>query len=395
MKKILITGSYGTGNVGDEVILHEILNHLEGYEVTVVSQGVEYTKMNFPTVKVINQPASFVIKDVLKDILLLRFKNLRSRLVFMLHLFRNDIFWVGGGGLLSELRTRVLRYYCHQIRIAHFFKCKVVFFALGIGPLRTEEGRLYLKETIDKGVSFISVRDEHSKNLLREIGIQSEIIVIPDPAFNFNIVEKKRRLDTVVINFYPTFNDEAVWPGQSHRFEKLQKVILDVSYWLVQEKSYKVIFLPFGTVGDLKFAKRMKENFDREYKAYSQFVSVFDGLSYSSISDQLINCRFNITMRFHAGLLSLASGVPSICIDQQYKSERLLNHLSLDELLILFSDGKHKVAIDNLELELLKQKVHYIEQNESSIVSILELNLGPIKQQVSNFWPKILRELNF
>ncbi len=383
--KILISGSYGTGNVGDEIILHCILDELKDFNLTVLSQGPEYTKKNFSGIRVVAQTPSWEIKRIIKDIVFFNVKQLKGRFLFLKELVRADYFFLGGGGLLAEMVPRVLRYYCHQIVLAHFFRCKVVLLTVGVGPLKTIRGKDLLSKVINRIPFFISVRDEYSQNNLKQIGVTKKIYTVPDPAFLFKS-ENKSCANTVVVNFYRTFDDATLWPAMSFRKDILMNSLEKIIEHIINELKYNVIILPFGSSNDKDFAQETLLKIVTRNPSLAPSISLHNGINYLDIAEVLASARWSITMRFHAGLISLAHLKPSVCIDQQFKSERMLKEMNLEELLICLPDGYHKEGDHNVEFMELKNKVTEMEKNYDDIQHRISLYQKKSKIELTEFW---------
>ncbi len=366
MTKILISGSYGTGNVGDEVILKYILSILNENQVTILSQGVSYTEEYFskpPVIEVIAQTPSWKPIRILKDLIKLRFSELSKRIIFLKKLRESDVFWVGGGGLFAELVPTVLEYYLHQIKWAHFFKKKVIIMGVGVGPLRTKRGIENIVQTFQKVPSYIGVRDQQSHDNLIENGVTRTINISPDFAFLTPvkiISERKIQRKKVIFNFYAAFSDPILHPDNGARFSQLKAGIIEITKELIKE-GHKIIYLPFGTKNDLSFAKEI------EALVADESCQTFESQSYEDIISELSSAYFSITMRFHAGLLSLLNAVPSICIDQQFKSERLLKDFGYEDLLYSLPDGHHKEGKEDLTFKKMSPKIKYLLANYDDI----------------------------
>ena len=365
MKKVLISGSYGTGNVGDEVILKYILSVLNRHEICILSQGLDYTKkyfLNGPVTEVVDQTPSWRPTRILKDIIKLKFGLLWQRLIFIKKIIACDIFWVGGGGLFAELIPTVLEYYLHQIKIAHFFGKKVVIMGVGVGPLRTREGIKNITHVFQHIPEYIAVRDQQSYLNLISNGVSRAVHVAPDFAFLteprelVNQMSKKK----VIFNFYPAFSDPVLHPDGGARFNQLKEGIISITQELIG-LGYEVVYLPFGTKNDLRFSKLI------EQEVAHPSCHTFQSDSYEEIIHQLSQGSFSITMRFHAGLISMLNNIPSICIDQQFKSERLLKDFGREDLLYSLPDGHHKEGKEDLTWNQMKPKIDYLVSHYEDI----------------------------
>ncbi len=152
MSKIVLSGYYGFGNLGDEAILQGLANSLKtkGHEVTILSDNPILTEQSYG------------------------FKS-RSRLTGALPaLLGADVLISGGGGLLQDKTSfRSLQYYLGLIRLAKTLGKKVVVFGQSIGPL-SERGQKEVAKTLNN--IPVAVRDRTSQDLLKTIGIQSELV---------------------------------------------------------------------------------------------------------------------------------------------------------------------------------------------------------------------------
>jgi polysaccharide pyruvyl transferase CsaB len=150
--KVLISGYYGYGNLGDEALLSGLITGLKkyGHEVTVLSGNPEYTK------KLHNVNA------------VSRYKGLP------LALLQHGAVISGGGGLLQDkTSSRSLQYYLGVLSLAKRLGKKTIVYGQSVGPL-SEGGKKAVATTL-KGVS-VAVRDEMSQKLLAELGVKSELV---------------------------------------------------------------------------------------------------------------------------------------------------------------------------------------------------------------------------
>jgi polysaccharide pyruvyl transferase CsaB len=150
--RVLISGYYGYGNLGDEALLAGIVAGLKdyGHSVTVLSGNPKYTQ-HLHNVNAVS-----------------RYKGLP------LALFQHDAVISGGGGLLQDKSSaRSLHYYLGVLKLAKVLGKKAIVYGQSVGPL-SEGGKQAVAKTL-KGVS-VAVRDKKSQKLLAELGIMSELV---------------------------------------------------------------------------------------------------------------------------------------------------------------------------------------------------------------------------
>lgn len=198
--RLLISGYYGFGNVGDEAILAgilEALRHAAGAEPAAASaasaeasveliaaggaSGKACAGLNVAGIEPVvlsGEPAATRLLHGVKAI-----SRSDPRAVWRA-LSKADLLISGGGGLIQDRTSaRSSLYYLGVIEMAHRAGVPVYVYSQGVGPLR----RAWLRKTAGaalKRVRGAGVRDEASRVLLQELGVPSErIAVTADPAF--------------------------------------------------------------------------------------------------------------------------------------------------------------------------------------------------------------------
>src|SRR5579864_1697438 len=176
--KTVIAGYYGAGNAGDEAILAGMLGELRqqipGLDPVVVSADPASTAAAYRVAAVskIDKPALIAaVRDC-------------------------DLILLGGGGLLQDywrmdigdlFRPDAHAAYSAYAALAALFDKPLILYAVGVGPLRTDEGRRSARMICDEA-RLITVRDAESKTLLEELGVDGDRVhVTADPAFRLTV----------------------------------------------------------------------------------------------------------------------------------------------------------------------------------------------------------------
>ncbi len=152
MSKVVLSGYYGFGNLGDEAILQGLARGLsqKGHSVTILSENPEHTERAYG------------------------FKSCSRIAGALPALLQADVLVSGGGGLLQDKTSfRSLQYYLGLIRLARMLGKKVIVYGQSIGPL-SERGQKEIARTLN-GIP-VAVRDYASQDLLRNIHIQSTLV---------------------------------------------------------------------------------------------------------------------------------------------------------------------------------------------------------------------------
>ena len=163
---VLICGAYGMRNAGDEAVLDAILAELRRIDpdmpLTVLSRDPEETARSHGVTAL----HSF-------------------DLLGMLRTMRRSALYVNGGGSLIQdvTSTRSLLYYLFTLSAAHRLGCRVMMYGCGVGPVNRPENRRLAGRIINRCVDAVTLREEHSLDYLRALGVtKPEINVAAEPA---------------------------------------------------------------------------------------------------------------------------------------------------------------------------------------------------------------------
>lgn len=171
-----IVGSYGFDNTGDEAILASLVallrERIPDLQLTVMSGNPDLTASQHQVQAVHWQSIAEQFEAVAAaDFVLVG----GGGLFFDYWGFYPETLWTPGHGSLSYVGGAPL--------LAALLGKPVVYYAVGAGPLRTEEGRRMSRALLE-GASSISVREQPSQELIADLGIPRERVhVAADPAF--------------------------------------------------------------------------------------------------------------------------------------------------------------------------------------------------------------------
>jgi len=153
--KVVVSGYYGFGNLGDEAILHVLLEELRSLEDPV--EPVVLSAAPGETARLYGVRA--VDRWNLRELR----RELRTA----------DAFVSGGGGLIQdETSRRSALYYLALLAYARR-RCPVYLVGQGLGPLRSRLVTSCARRVVPKA-AFAVVRDEPSERLLRRWGLPED-----------------------------------------------------------------------------------------------------------------------------------------------------------------------------------------------------------------------------
>jgi polysaccharide pyruvyl transferase CsaB len=166
MKRIVISGYYGLGNLGDEAVLAGILASFRALDSSAVI-----------TVQSADPAATTALHRV--DAV----PRYSPRAVFRT-IRQADLLLSGGGSLLQDVTSaRSAAYYLAIILLAELCRTPVMLYAQGVGPIKRRVTAMQARLLLNH-VRMASVRDQGSADLLRRLGMtRPPIHVTADPSF--------------------------------------------------------------------------------------------------------------------------------------------------------------------------------------------------------------------
>jgi polysaccharide pyruvyl transferase CsaB len=267
MKKtsLLLIGSYGAGNIGDEVLLEIIEQELSSdeFKVTVLSGNLADTKARHPHIQVAPH-LPFGWRSFFKTGFKESFRAIKEA----------DVVLLGGGGLITDQESlkAVLLWAWHAFW-AKLLKKRFFIVSNSIDPFKTVLGRL-IGKWILKQASFISVRDADSYNILKKLYPTKKTFNGSDPAFLYPFPKSTEYLEkNLAFNIRP-------W----------KKKIPDLEKWLSQkeEEGWNIHLIATDT-RDLKVLRPLI-NASRK---------LHQPKNYQELSEILGTCQLAIGMRLH------------------------------------------------------------------------------------------------
>ncbi len=291
-KIIAISGYYGFENFGDEAILKVLTSELknQGHSLTVFSKSPIVTSAKLG----VNSIYTFDIPKLIGFI-----KNA-------------DVLISGGGSLLQDATSiKSLLYYLFVIAVALFYKKDVIIFAQGIGPLKNFIGRLLTKMLL-KRCKYITVRDEKSLFLLRGWKLNPELV--SDPVWNIDIKESvsMKRIGIQLRS----------WKGLSQKY--LMALAREVA---TSFADFEIYIYSFQEALDLSLCN----HFEAQLKLVNPNLKtkVLNNLTIDETIQSFANIDYLIGMRYHACLLALKYGIPTLALSYDIKVDKIAQRFGL------------------------------------------------------------------
>jgi polysaccharide pyruvyl transferase CsaB len=328
---ILIAGYYGYGNTGDEAILSAIVQEVRLIEtdahLLVLSGNPPETAARFGV-------EAFHAIDAVARLVAIE----RSRLVIIGGggLFHD--YWGVASGTLFMAGTWGMCLFLTIALYAALRRIPVMLWALGVGPLLSDEGRATAR-AICQIASVITVRDAYSGRELEAIGIpKSRIRVTADPVFSTppvpamtarvrDIIGRaaygNRPLIGVCVRHWDVAIDPHFWETRVAEALDQAAIAADAS----------VVFIPYQSgkefnLDDVAAAGRVRAGM----RSKTLVTILPESLSVRETWALIGACNCVLGMRFHAGVAAATRSVPFVTLSYDPKVTALMDELGWPDL---------------------------------------------------------------
>ena len=302
--KVLISGYYGFGNVGDDSVLQAITQGLRDYDPSIKITALSLTPK--------------LTRELAGVDSIHRYAWLR----IFIRLLRTNVFMSGGGTLFQNVTSsRSLLYYISLILLAKALRKKVIIFGQGFGPLR---GRFYraLARFVLNRADLITVRDQDSFEEIRKLGVnRPRVHLSADPSAILKIPrseEGKKILSLEAVRTDRPLLGVAVRSVPRKEEEHLYRALSEAVDWLAKTHSYSPVFILFQCPEDMGETSKVINNMQEKSNVIFRMCRPAEMLALISNFDLLIG------MRLHSLIFAAVNSVPMLGISYDPKVEAFM-----------------------------------------------------------------------
>ena len=366
-QRIFLLGAYGQGNIGDEAILEVFLGELKNWHFSVASSNPEKTE------------------EIYKVPALDTYGNYKKMLTFLLN---SNVIIFGGGSLLKELDPHVTRRWRYSLLfhlliglfLAKLLRRKVVFSAIGVGPLNGPISKILAKLCL-MFVDLVIVRDEVSSTLLCELGFRYSILGA-DPALllvtDEEIAEKKGIENTLKVGICPVF-----FVDEKNTWQSLVETFAEFADYLTENLEAEVTLLPFQSEHNLFNDLELNKDILGQIRNKSKANLLEKVANPRQMLKSIASLDLIVGARLHSLIFSFLEKKPFLAITCDEKVRNFIGDTGLK---------RYSVEASELNTEKLEVRFEEVVKDKERIVSHIENTLPVmVKRAKLNF--KCLRQL--
>jgi polysaccharide pyruvyl transferase CsaB len=321
--RVLLSGYYGFGNLGDEALLQVIVERMRRRFPSAQLEVLSATPVATAT-------EHHVAAEPRWD-----WRAIRSAIA------RSDVVLSGGGGLLQNATSlRSLIYYAEILREAIRARRKTMLFAQSVGPLDFW-GRMIVRKFC-RGLDRATVRDQRSCRLLKELVPETPVEQTADPVFLYESPERDADLSSEGLGA-ESGAYAVLSVRKSASFRESAAILARVVDRLAQRHDVRAAFLPLGGAGDAAASTDV-------IRICKSSPMLLPECTLARAASILSGARVVVGMRLHALILAARYAVPFLALAYDPKVSALCEDLEypLEPIWRLGEARPSDTAVDEL-----------------------------------------------
>ncbi len=300
----VLSGYYGFNNSGDDALLLSLITDL---------------KRNMPSARI-----AVLSSNPLQTMKVFGVDAFGRISPFSLtKLFGSSTALLSGGGSLiqDETSSKSLWYYLFIIAFAKHRGMKVMQIASGIGPVNKNSNRRLTAKVLNSCVDRITLREQKSLGVLRDIGVTIEAEVTADPAISL-VGEDEQHTKMIFAKNDIPFGDYICvalrkWKNAAPDFEENMARVLD---YASEKYGKQIVFLPMQYPSDVKISQSITDKMNTKAYVVSTPLSIRESVGVISFSDLVV------AMRLHSLVYAVSNGVGAIAIRYDPKIDGFMEY---------------------------------------------------------------------
>ena len=364
--KILITGYYGAGNFGDDIMLEAFCKNIKAKNKNV----------KISILKMYDKNLNINLDKDIKIINFYKIPKLKAK-IFKYIVKKYDMFLWGGGTCFTDEDGNGFYNY---MNLAMESGVKFGYVGVGIGKL-TIKDRIEKTQYLLKNCDFISFRDKRSYDYAKSIvPNKKNMYLTEDLAYLFinSLMDKKivkeNEKRKIIVSWRNLINYKTI-----EEEKKMINTLISFLKEIMNEKvDTEILILPLD---DIKDCKKNKEIYNELKNFENEKVKVLykENLTPKEKINEILKADLNICSRLHGILVSELANIKTIGISYSIKIDEFLESIgkkcdliNIDALEKEKLYSIYKSESKNITSEFIKEKVSKSKKNIEYLIEFLE-----------------------
>ena len=321
-RRILLLGTHGQSNIGDELLLETFLAQLGPRHRYVVNSYSPPT-----TERSLADRYDVEVID-----------TARTRLGLLGHIAASDVVVFGGGSIVKELYPSVGRWrhatlvmVLGVVCAARLLRRPVLMCGIGVGPIDTRLGRL-LAGLVLRSVTSVSVRDARSLTTCRALGLGEDrltripdVVFVNDPEF-FGVASTATTRSGSRARIALNLNRDI---ANGERWDEALAEIATALDLVAERVPIEVHALPMQSAFKREDDLTVLREFLRDRSRWHPVIH--ETLDHDDVAEVIAASDVVVSERFHAIVLAAILGRPVVGLAYDVKVEELVADLGVAE----------------------------------------------------------------
>lgn len=352
--KIVVFGTFGAGNIGNEctlqAMLYNIRRRLPAAEIICICSGPEETAANY-------RVSTFAIRDTASVDQLFgaharRYGRLTKCLTKLVRLATEPYRWykackmlkgkdrlvITGLGMLGDFGISPFGLHYDILGwsvVAKLCGCKLEFVSVGVGPIRDLVSKCFVKTALALG-DYRSYRDSFSKEYLERIGFNTmHDHVYPDLAFSLpkSLLPGRHkcghRQRVIGVGLMPYYGRRGRWESGDRIYREYIASVASVTCMLM-DRGYTIRLLIGDSTYDHGVRRELRASLEAREAEYVDGQLVDEpASSVAELLSQLASTDVVVASRYHNLLLAVMLGKPVVAVSYHEKIVSVMDELGL------------------------------------------------------------------
>ncbi|MCI6517386.1 MAG: polysaccharide pyruvyl transferase family protein [Lachnospiraceae bacterium] len=353
IRKIVISGGWSYGNLGDEIIARCTIELLDKYFPDAIKYYTSYDADNFKkmhdkdsmeSVHSIFEKRKYGINDIAACVEKPQNCGIGE---FADSMNEETLFIMSGGGYFDGRWENQFAARITELELAKKAGAYTAIIGQSIGPLINKRECELLKDTLNK-CDFINVRDESSKNLIQSVLPGKQISCTCDIAItisDFLSVQRttERSICNLIVQPYTDYVPNGTKVEKNNTlYGKIKKRVLLRQYrydlaWVKLLRGLCKVPYKLNIILNVQGTKKIENTYFEKYanklKRLSRCpdIDILNSISVEEFCTRLANADMIVSCKMHPLIISSSYGVKTYALSQHYKIDAYMKWIGREK----------------------------------------------------------------
>jgi len=302
------------------------------------------------------------------------------------YFYSDIIIDLSGDGFSDDYGIKASVFSCWNILLSKILEKPIVIYAQSIGPFKYWLTRFLSVFCLNK-VDLLIVRENITKNYLKNIGVYQKIYLAADPAFLLEAASPDRICDILrkenvdrnkqpIVGFSVSQHLYEIDNSKSPRINRYVLIMARIIDYIITTFNAQILLIPHvtnteNTIDDRFVGEKIFEHI--QFK--KNIILINNEYTSEELKGIISQCNVFIGARMHANIAAVSMCVPTLAIAYSHKTYGIMKLLNMEKYIVDFK---------TMTFEEFIQIFNEIWHNQNVIRTSLEFNIKKIKEKAKS-----------